>query len=157
MGPQFSVGDDSNPKRLFGFTCKHFWLSHLPEGGYWHWVVRSWIHYWHSAVYRTCMWTQSLRRVRLFVTPWTVTCQAPLSMELSWQEYWSGLPFLSPRDLPNPGNEHVSTKALALASGFFTTEPRGKPQCIGQPPEKEIKTKTVNRAKLETPLYSKKR
>ena len=106
--------------------------------------------------YVTCgVWVLSC--VQLFATPWTITCQAPLSMELSWQEYWSGLPFLSPRDLPNPGNEPVSPKALALAGGFFTTEPLGKPQCIGQPPEKEIKTKTVNRAKLETPLYRKKK
>ena len=37
-----------------------------------------------------------------FVPPWTVACQTPLSMGLSWQEYWSGLPFLSPGDLPHP-------------------------------------------------------
>ena len=43
--------------------------------------------------------------VRLFVTPWTVAHQAPLSMESSRQEYWSGLPFPSPGDLPNPGTE----------------------------------------------------
>ena len=39
------------------------------------------------------------------VTPWTVACQAPLLMGFSRQEYWSGLPFLSPGDLPNPGIE----------------------------------------------------
>ena len=38
-----------------------------------------------------------------FATPWTVACQAPLSMEFSRQEYWSGLPFLSPENLPDPG------------------------------------------------------
>ena len=42
-------------------------------------------------------------RVRLFATPWTVACQAPLSMEFSRQEYWSGLPFPSPGDLPDIG------------------------------------------------------
>ena len=48
-------------------------------------------------------------RVRLFVTPWTVALQAPLSIGLSRQEYWSGLPFPSPGDLPNPGLQtHVS-------------------------------------------------
>ena len=47
----------------------------------------------------------TLRHVRLFVTPWTVACQAPLSMEFSRQEHWSGLPFPSPRDLPNSGME----------------------------------------------------
>ena len=48
---------------------------------------------------------ESLSHVRLFVTPWTVACQAPLSMEFSRQEYWSVLPFASPGDLPNPGIE----------------------------------------------------
>ena len=43
--------------------------------------------------------------VRLFATPWTVAHQAPLSMKLSRQEYWSGLPFPSPGNLPNPGAE----------------------------------------------------
>ena len=47
----------------------------------------------------------SLSRVRLFVTPWTVAHQAPLPMEFSRQEYWSGLPLPSPGDLPNPGIE----------------------------------------------------
>ena len=44
-----------------------------------------------------------LSRVRLFVTPWTVAYQAPQSTEFSRQEYWSGVPFPSPGDLPNPG------------------------------------------------------
>ena len=67
---------------------------------------------------------QSLSHDRLLVTPWTVACQAPLSMGFSRQEYWSGLPFLSPRDLPDPGVEPASP---AFAGGFFTTEPPGKP------------------------------
>ena len=45
---------------------------------------------------------QSLSRV-YFVTPWTIAHQAPLSMRFSRQEYWSGLPFLPPEDLPDPG------------------------------------------------------
>ena len=65
-----------------------------------------------------------LSNVRLFATPWTVACQAPLSMRFSKQEYWSGLPCPSPGDLPNPGIEPASP---ALAGGFFTTEPPGKP------------------------------
>ena len=60
-------------------------------------------------------------RVRLFVTPWTVAHQAPLSMGFSRQEYWSGLPCPSPRDLPGPGVEPKSVKSPALAGGFFTT------------------------------------
>ena len=48
---------------------------------------------------------KSPSRVRLFATPWTVAYQAPPSMGFSRQEYWSGLPFPSPRDLPDPGIE----------------------------------------------------
>ena len=51
---------------------------------------------------------QSLSHVQLFVTPWTVARQAPLSMEFSRQEYWSMLTFPSPVDLPNPGIERLS-------------------------------------------------
>ena len=53
-------------------------------------------------------------------TPRTVAGQAPLSMGFSRQEYWSGLPFPSPGDLPDPGIEPMSP---VLAGGFFTTEP----------------------------------
>ena len=53
--------------------------------------------------------------------PWTVAQQAPLSMELLTQEYWSGLPFLTPGDLLNPGIEPVSFESCALLDGFFTT------------------------------------
>ena len=46
---------------------------------------------------------KSFNRVRLFMTPWTVACQSPLSVGFSRHEYWSGLPFPSPGHLPNPG------------------------------------------------------
>ena len=59
-----------------------------------------------------------------FVTPWTVACQAPLSMGFPRQEYWSGLPFPPLGDLPHPGMEIMSP---ALVGGFFTSEPSGKP------------------------------
>ena len=62
--------------------------------------------------------------IRLFATPWTVALQALLSMGFPQQEYWSGLPFPPPGDIPNPGIEPASP---ALAGGFFTTEPPGKP------------------------------
>ena len=68
-------------------------------------------------------------RVQLFVTLWAVACQAPLSMEFSRQEYWSGLPCLPPGDLPNPEIEPTSPVSPALAGGFFTTELPGKPKC----------------------------
>ena len=63
---------------------------------------------------------KSLSRVWLFVTPWTVAYQAPLSMGFSRQEYWSGLPFPSPGDLPNPG---VKPRSPALqADGYSEPE-----------------------------------
>ena len=62
---------------------------------------------------------KSLSHVQLFATPWTVAHQASPSMKFSGHEYWSGLPFLSPGDLPNPGIEPRSPawKADALSSG----------------------------------------
>ena len=61
------------------------------------------------------------------MTPWTVAHQAPLSLELSRQEHWSELPFSTPEDLPNLGMEPVSPESPALAGGFFTAVPLGKP------------------------------
>ena len=52
--------------------------------------------------------------VQLFATPWTVACQAPLSMGVFRQEYWSGLPCPPPGDLPNPGIESLSPASPAL-------------------------------------------
>ena len=60
------------------------------------------------------------------VTPWTVYCHAPLSMESSRQEYWSGLPFPTLGDLSDSGIEPASLMSPALAGRFFTTEPYGK-------------------------------
>ena len=66
----------------------------------------------------------ALSHIGLSATPWTVTCHAPLSMGFFRQQYWSGLPFPSPVDLPDPGIEPVSP---VLVGGFFTTKPLGKP------------------------------
>ena len=59
--------------------------------------------------------------------PWTVPCQAPLSMGFSRQEYWHGLPFPSPGDLPEPGIEPGSP---ALQAESLQSEPPGKPLCL---------------------------
>ena len=56
--------------------------------------------------------------------------QAPLSLGFSRREHWSGLPFPSPEDLPHPGIEPRSPVSLALAAGFFTPEPPGKPALL---------------------------
>ena len=66
---------------------------------------------------------KSLSHVRLFATPWTVACQAPPFMGLSRQEYWSGLPFPSPGDLPDPG---IEPGAPALEADTLPSEPPGK-------------------------------
>ena len=70
---------------------------------------------------------QSLSHVQLFATPRTVAWQAPLSMGFPRQEYWGGLPFSSPGDLPDPGVEPAYLASLALAGGLFTTEAPGRP------------------------------
>ena len=59
--------------------------------------------------------------------PWTVTCQAPLSMGFSRQEYWSGLPFPSPRDLPDPG---IEPRSPSLQADSVLSDLPGKPQNI---------------------------
>ena len=66
----------------------------------------------------------SLSHVQLFATPWTVAHQSPLSMEFSRQEYWSGLPFPHPGDLPDPG---IKPGSSALQADSLLTELQGKP------------------------------
>ena len=72
---------------------------------------------------------KSLSRVRLFATAWTVAYQAPPSMEFSRQEYWSGLPFPSPGDLPAPG---IKPGSPTLQADALPSEPPGKPSVIAE-------------------------
>ena len=69
------------------------------------------------------MHPQSLSHISFFATTWTIAHQAPLPMGFSRQEYWSGLPFPPPGDLPDTGTKLASP---ALAAEFLTTEPPGK-------------------------------
>ena len=71
-----------------------------------------------------------LSHVRLFATPWTAAYQALLSMGFSKQVYWSGLSFPTPGDLHDPGIKPTSLVSPAVAGGFFTTMPPGKPVFI---------------------------
>ena len=80
----------------------------------------------HPALWPVCVLSHSVVSDSLR-PPWTVARQAPLSVGLSRQEYWSGLPFPSPGDHPDPRIELMSLVSPALASGFFTTAPPGKP------------------------------
>ena len=70
------------------------------------------------------MKVKSLSPVRLFVTPWTVAYQAPLSVGFSRQAYWSGVPFHSPGDLPDPG---IEPQSPALQADALSSEPPGTP------------------------------
>ena len=74
-----------------------------------------------------CLCVCSLSGTWLFTTPWTVARQAPLSLGFPRQEYWSGLPFPSPGDLPNSG---IKPSSPGLAGRFSTTEPPGRPKKV---------------------------
>ena len=83
-------------------------------------------------------------------TPWTVACQAPMSIEFSRQEYWNGLPFPPPGDLPNSGIEPTSP---AMAGRFCTTEPLGKyviPQLAVIKPSLKYLTEVISLLTLQT-------
>ena len=96
-----------------GYGIGHIFIYQKPEAQKFRWLV------WKvKMLVAQCVW--------LFVTVWTVIQQAPLSMEFSRQEYWSGLPCPPPEDHPNPGIKPVSLASPALAGRFFTTEPPGK-------------------------------
>ena len=71
------------------------------------------------------MYVKSFSRVRLFATPWTVAYQASPSTGFSRQKYWSGIPFPSPGDLPNPG---IEPRSPTLEADALTSEPPGKPE-----------------------------
>ena len=73
----------------------------------------------HRAAFFVC--ALSLSHVQLLVTPWTVARQAPLSPGFFRQEYWSGLPYSLPGDLPHPGIKPSSLTSPALAGGFLIT------------------------------------
>ena len=68
------------------------------------------------------MKVQLLSHVQLFVTPWYVACQAPPSLGFSRQEYWTGLPFPSPRDLPNP---RIEPRSPALQTNSLLSDHQG--------------------------------
>ena len=74
-------------------------------------------------------YVKSLSHVRLFVTPWTAAHQAPPSLGFSRQEYWSGLPFPSPGDLPDPG---IESRSPALEADALTSKPPGKLDHMGR-------------------------
>ena len=89
------------------------------------WVVSRTLHL--CVCVCVCVCAQSLGCVQLFVTPWTIAHQAPLSMGYHNKNTGVGCHFLLQGDLSDPGIEPMSPASPALAGGFFTTEPHGKP------------------------------
>ena len=91
--------------------------------------------------------------VRLFETPWAIAYQAPPSMGFSRQEYWSGLPFPSPGDLPDPG---IEPRSPSLQADALPSEPLGKPQKKKESPQIKAvsaKTKGAHRARESVRIY----
>ena len=85
----------------------------------------------HSGVYMltlcVCVYVCVLSHVQLFAILWTAACQASLSMGYFRQEYWNGLPFPPPRDLPDPAIELTSPVSPPLQTDSLPLEPPGKP------------------------------
>ena len=101
----------------------------------WHLKLGSLVELSSSPVESVCY---SLSHIQLFVTPWTVVCQASLSMEFSRQEYCSGLPFPTPRDLPDPGIEPTSPGAQMVKNLPAMQETRLRSLGREDPLEKEM-------------------
>ena len=105
-------------------------VHHLQYGTRWNFLCVSFTTHhefcllWNINAPDTRVKCESLRYVPLFVTPWTVACHAPLSMEFSRQESWSGYPFPSPGDLPDP---EMEIRSLTLQADSLPSEPPGKP------------------------------
>ena len=110
------------------------WLSRNPKD-----ILGCW-QCFHEAVFvyicGVCMLSH-FSCVQLFVTLWTVACQDALSTEFSRQEYWSGLPYPPPGDLPDPGIEPIFLTSPALAGGFFTTSATWEAHISGSFPLKK--------------------
>ena len=103
------------------YTCHIFWspFGQSRSQGHGSWDIWFIGRHWRLRATATA-WLPS--RVWLCATPWTVACQAPLSMDLSRQEYWSGLPFPSPGGLPDPG---IKPRSPALQAESSPSEAPG--------------------------------
>ena len=123
-----SVPETSCPTGIlcpWNFPGKNTWVSCLSLAVFnsWKCYTQIFCSYWVNTENEEKLKVKSLSRVWLFATPWTVAHQAPPSMGFSGQEYWSGLPFTSPGDFPDPGIEPSSP---ALQADALLSEPPGK-------------------------------
>ena len=103
----------------------------------------------HITIIKPAWCVCSLGCVRPFSTPWT-SCQALLSMEFSRQEYWSGLPFSSPGDIPDPGIEPKSLESPFLVGGFFTTSTTWEIQKCTTSPQRKTAESVVTVPRPDT-------
>ena len=94
---------------------------------------------------------KSLSRVQLFATPWTVARQALLSMGFSRQENWSGLPYPSPGDLPNPG---IEPRSPTLQTNALPSESQGKPVSINKVHSINISYKYMRKVHIKIPVHN---
>ena len=122
--------NNNNKKKLFSSSSvSALKVCQLHIWDYWYFSQQSWFQLVrHPAQHFACgeKKVKLLSCVQLFVTLWTIAYQAPLSMGLSRQEYWSGLPFPSPGDLPDPG---IELMCPALQADALLSEPPRKWQC----------------------------
>ena len=112
-------------RHSFGISRSHLPFPAVFSVGFaWFLLPPIWCLLFSCSFFRTHAYVLShFSHVRLFAIPWTVASLAPLSMDFSRQEYWNGLPFSSPGDIPNPGIEPGSP---ALRADSLPTEPLGK-------------------------------
>ena len=121
-------GSRRSPVERNGYLLQYPCLENSMDRGAWwattHGVTTSWTWLSNSS-FIVCF-----HHVWFFATPWTVACQAPLSMEFSRQGYWSGLPFPSPGDLPHPGTEPISPTSPHWQANSLPLSHVGNPICL---------------------------
>ena len=130
------AGRSAMIKHIWAINLSRFFFLKRPHDVK---TFQSWAYGFRSEV-------KSLSRVRLFATPWTVAHQAPPSMGFSRHEYWSGLPFLSPGDLPDP---EIEPRSPALEADALTSEPpwekgNSKDHCGDFPGDPVVKNLPAN-------------
>ena len=124
--PVFLPGESHRWRNLVGYNPLGHEESDTTERLHFHFSLSAvlypvpWFILLHSIYILLCVGARSVSHVQLFVTPWTVARQAPPSMGFSRQEYWSGLPFPSRGDLPDPG---IKPRSPAFQADTLTSEP----------------------------------
>ena len=131
IGP-WDLGEGWTPPMIRSCRPLQVMLRHLWIQGKWSQLFFQYVTLFHvsvtlsSSYYYECVCVRTCSGMSDSATPWTVDRQVSLSMEFPRKEYWSGLSFPIPGDVPNPGIKPMSPVSPALAGEFFTTESTGK-------------------------------